>query len=100
MVLRLKLVFSKGKYEGQFVLGLIVVPQQLDHEKVLGVSFKTRKAYREVGCKLEQSKCLQLYDPVGDPGGTLMLLCLLVHVCSLKLNYCSCMTRWETLEAD
>ena len=86
-------MFSKRKYEGQFVLGLIVVPRRLDREKVLGVSFKTQQAYREVGCKLEQSECLHLYDPVGDPGGTLMLLRLLVHVHLPKLNTRSCMAR-------
>ena len=60
------LVFSKAKLDGQFVLGLIVVLRWLDHRKVLGISYKTQQAYWEVGCKLEQSECLQLYDPTGD----------------------------------
>ena len=43
--------------------------------------------------------CLQLYDPVGDPGGTLMLLWLHCMYVPPNPNACSCTTRWETPEA-
>ena len=78
-MLRLKLVFSKAKSDRQFVLSLIVVLRQLDCGKVLGVSFKTQQAYREVGCNLEQSECLQLYDPAS--AGGIFPAAMLAHAC-------------------
>ena len=59
--------------------------------------------YWQTGCEIRSDKqaqdlagryelqcaiqiCLQLYDPVGDPGGTLWLLCLILVVCCMLGN--------------
>ena len=79
-MLQLKIMFLKVKFYKQFVLGLIIVPRRLDHEEVLGISFKINKLTGRYGVNLNDQNACSCMTRQATAGG-IFLAAMLAHAC-------------------